>query len=90
MHEQENEKVWDSWADVMGQLLVGGLWEVDQALSMSKVKQKISGCFKTEPKADIFFTIRSYLATMTKRKANLFDCLISVFKRQPVQPRFAD
>ena len=67
-----------------------GLGEVDQALSMSKVKQKISGCFRTEPKADIFFTIRSYLATMTKRKANLFDCMISVFKRQPVQPRFAD
>ena len=57
---------------------------------MSKVKQKISGCFRTEPKADIFFTIRSYLATMTKRKANLVDCLIGVFKRQPVQPRFAD
>ena len=174
VHEQENEKLWDSWAQEMGQLLVQGLREVDQAggplsaprqawfagqwtgllergealnpptrrtgtsqdaamgargrprqtkatnllkrlrdyrsdvwrfmtdegvpftnnlaeqaLRMSKVKQKISGCFRTEHGADTFFTIRSYLATMSKQKANLFDCLISVFERQPIQPRFA-
>ena len=61
----------------------------EQALRMAKVKQKISGCFRTEHGADTFFTIRSYLATMAKQKANLFDCLISVFDRQPIQPRFA-
>lgn len=61
----------------------------EQALRMSKVKQKISGCFRTEHGADTFFTIRSYLATMTKQKTNLFDSLISVFNRQPIQPRFA-
>lgn len=61
----------------------------EQALRMSKVKQKISGCFRTEHGADTFFTIRSYLATMTKQKANLFDCLVSTFNRQPIQPNFA-
>ena len=61
----------------------------EQALRMSKVKQKISGCFRTEHGADTFFTIRSYLATMQKQKANLFDCLISVFNRQTIQPCFA-
>lgn len=61
----------------------------EQALRMSKVKQKISGCFRTAHGADTFFTIRSYLATMTKQKANLFDCLVSVFNRQPIQPCFA-
>ena len=61
----------------------------EQALRMSKVKQKISGCFRTEHGAATFFTIRSYLATMAKQKANLFDCLVSVFTRQPIQPNFA-
>ena len=61
----------------------------EQALRMAKVKQKISGCFRTEHGADTFFTIRSYLATMAKQKGNLFDCLVSVFNRQTIQPCFA-
>ena len=62
----------------------------EQALRMSKVKQKISGCFRTAHGADTFFTIRSYLATMTKQKANLFDCLLSVFNRHTIQPCFEE
>jgi transposase len=61
----------------------------EQALRMAKVKQKISGCFRTAHGADTFFTIRSYLATMHKQKANLFECLVSVFNRQTTQPNFA-
>lgn len=61
----------------------------EQALRMCKVKQKISGCFRTQHGADTFFTIRSYLATMTKQKGNLHQCLVSVFQNQPIQPRFA-
>lgn len=60
----------------------------EQALRMAKVKQKISGCFRTEHGADTFFTIRSYLATMHKQKANLLDCLVSAFNRQTIQPCF--
>jgi transposase len=61
----------------------------EQALRMAKVKQKISGCFRAEHGADTFFTIRSYLATMTKQKNNLFECLVSVFNHQTIQPCFA-
>ncbi len=61
----------------------------EQALRMAKVKQKISGCFRTVHGANTFFTIRSYLATMHKQKANLFDCLVSVFNRRTIQPCFA-
>jgi len=61
----------------------------EQALRMSKVKPKISGCFRTKHGADTFLTIRSYLAAMRKQKANLFDCLESVFNRQTIQPCFA-
>jgi len=61
----------------------------EQALRMSKVKQKISGCFRTAHGADTFFIIRSYLATMHKQRGNLFDCLVSVFNRQTIQPCFS-
>ena len=61
----------------------------EQALRMSKIKQRVSGCFRSEDGADHFFAIRSYLATMNKQKQCLFDCLVSVFEGQPIQPSFA-
>ena len=44
------------------------------------------GVLRTREGADVFFTIRLYLATMHKQRACLFECLISAFKGQPVQP----
>jgi transposase len=61
----------------------------EQALRMSKVRQKISGCFRTDEGASTSFTIRSYLATMHKQGACLFDCLVSTFAGQPIQPKYA-
>lgn len=58
----------------------------EQALRMSKVRQKVSGCFRSEHGPQTFFTIRSYLATMHKQGACLFECLISTFNGQPIQP----
>ena len=54
-----------------------------------EVKQKISGGFRTKNGADTFCTIRSYLATMHKQRANLFHALILTFQGQTPQPRFA-
>ena len=59
----------------------------EQALRMSKVRQKVSGCFRTPHGGKTFFTIRSYLSTMNKQGACLFECLISTFKGHPIQPR---
>ena len=61
----------------------------EQALRMAKVRQKVSGCFRTAEGAKTFFTIRSYMATMRKQKAGLFDCLVSAFQGQPIQPQMA-
>jgi transposase len=59
----------------------------EQAIRMCKVKQKISGCFRTLNGARDFFTIRAYLATMKKQNANLLHCLTQTFQGQPTQPQ---
>lgn len=59
----------------------------EQALRMAKVKQKISGGFRTSEGADTFFTLRTYLATMNKQKQSLFECLLSAFSGVPIQPQ---
>ena len=61
----------------------------EQAVRMPKVKQKISGGFRTKNGADTFCTLRSYLATMHKQGANLFHALTLTFQGNPPQPRFA-
>lgn len=59
----------------------------EQAVRMPKVKQKISGCFRSAKGAEAFCTIRSYAATMHKQGANIFHCLTLVFQGKPPQPR---
>ena len=56
------------------------------AIRMPKVKQKISGGFRTNNGADTFCVIRSYLATLHKQGANVFHALILTFKGTPLQP----
>jgi transposase len=61
----------------------------EQAVRMPKVKQKISGGFRTIAGLQSFCTIRSYLATMHKQGANLFLALTLAFQGAVPQPRFA-
>jgi transposase len=61
----------------------------EQVIRMPKVKQKVSGGFRTAGGLDTFCTIRSYLATMHKQGANLFNALTLTFQGTPPQPRFA-
>jgi transposase len=60
----------------------------EQAVRMPKVKQKVSGGFRTPDGLDTFCTIRSYLATLHKQGANLFLALTLTFQGSPPQPRF--
>jgi transposase len=60
----------------------------EQAIRMPKVKQKVSGCFRTPEGAATYCVIRSYCATMHKQGANIFESLASAFKGTPPQPSF--
>ena len=57
----------------------------EQALRMIKVKQKISGGFRTFDGAHRFLTIRSYTATAQKQGFNVLDALKSVVLGMPLK-----
>lgn len=59
----------------------------ERAIRMPKLKQKVSGCFRTPHGADYFCTIRSYLATLRKQGIPLFDSLVKSFLGQTPQPQ---
>jgi transposase len=58
----------------------------ERDLRMMKVKQKISGCFRTTPGAHAFCRIRSYTSTMKKQGHNVIAALKSVFLGTPLVP----
>ncbi len=58
----------------------------ERAIRMPKVKQKISGCFRTMAGAQTFCTIRSYLDTMRKQGHNMFEVLRQTFIGRPLSP----
>jgi len=55
----------------------------ERAIRNSKVKQKISGQFKTMQGAEIFVTIRSIIDTGIKRGSNVFDALFATANFSP-------
>ena len=46
---------------------------------MVKVKQKISGCFRSDQGAKTFCRIRSYISTVKKQRHNVFSALCDTF-----------
>ena len=60
----------------------------EQAVRMPKVKQEVSGCFRTLPGAQTYCVIRSYCATMHKQEVNVFEALVAAFTGAPPQPGF--
>lgn len=58
----------------------------EQDIRMIKVKQKISGCFRTLFGAQIFARIRSYLSTCRKQGRNLWEACYQLVIGQPFMP----
>ena len=58
----------------------------ERDLRMMKVKQKISGCFRTWIGAEVFAAVRSYMATARKQGMSMLQAAYLAFVRQPFIP----
>ena len=58
----------------------------EQDIRMCKVKQKISGCFRTLHGAQVFARIRAYLSTSHKQGRNLWEACYQAVTGQPFMP----
>jgi transposase len=62
----------------------------ERDIRMSKVKQKISGCFRSLSGAKTFCRTRGYISTAKKNGVNALDATINVFKGTPFVLPFPD
>jgi transposase len=58
----------------------------ERDVRMVKVKQKVSGAFRTPTGADTFCAIRSYISTVRKHGHNVIDAMYDAFIGQPFMP----
>lgn len=58
----------------------------ERDIRMIKVKQKISGCFRSFVGAQIFCRTRGYISTVRKHGVNILDALTDVFAHNPFCP----
>jgi transposase len=61
--------------------------QAERDIRMPKLKQKVAGGFRTDTGIARFATIRSYLSTLHKQGADIFDALVLTFQGSPPMPR---
>ena len=59
---------------------------VERDVRMAKLKQKISGTFRSPNMADAFCRIRSFISTVRKQGLQLREAIQSVFSSSPLMP----
>lgn len=62
--------------------------QAERDVRMMKLKQKISGCFRSAQGAREFCRIRGYISTLRKQGLTVLDALKSIFVGSPVLPTF--
>jgi transposase len=60
--------------------------QAERDIRMTKVKQKVSGTFRSLCGAEFFARIRGYISTVRKHSKNIMDCLESAFTDNPIDP----
>lgn len=63
--------------------------QAERDIRMTKVQQKISGCFRSFAGAQYFCRIRGYISTIKKQGFNVMDALTGVMVNNPPIPNLA-
>ena len=79
---QQHEEAVLAFALVEGVPFTNNLAERD--LRPAKIKQKVSGCFRTLLGAEIYARLQAIITTCRKQGRNIFATLRNIFSRQPV------